>query len=207
MTYTQRSDEDCALLAQAGDNRAAEHLLSKWRRIAAYKSRTYFSPGTDQEDMIQEGLFGLTKAIRDFTPGHGCSFRTFADLCINRQMISAVKTLRGSLRPIPVGRVAGYSERDEEGDQLVRGHAVKALLDQVRTPEQLTFGRGMAQATLARVQGLCSKFEWECLQRFAAEQSYDEIAEHVKPGRNGSGPKSVDNALTRVRRKLKKLRP
>ena len=87
-----------------------------------------------------------------------------------------------------------------EGDQLVTGHAVRTLLDQVRTPEQLTFGRGMAQATLARVQGLCSQFEWECLQRFAADQSYDEIAEHVKPGRNGSGAKAVDNALCRVRR-------
>src|SRR3990167_3606324 len=94
-SYSRRPDERVVLLAQDGDGVAIDRLLQKYKSVVLFKSRSYFLHGADRDDMIQEGMIGLFKAIRDFRPDRDCSFSTFADVCITRQMITAVKSGSG----------------------------------------------------------------------------------------------------------------
>lgn len=182
--------------AQAGDGDAAEWLLAKFRKVVLFKCRSYFLRGTDRDDMIQEGMFGLFKAVRDFRPGRGASFRTFADLCIERQLMSVTKS---GWYPCHLAHLHAVFLADLPRDIL---HAASP------SAEEIAVGRADTRARLRLLEERLSPFELRVARAYGEGKSYIEIAmleEH--PGaeartRSSPGWKGVDNALCRIRRKI-----
>lgn len=191
-------DERVVFLGKNDDAEAIEHLLQKYKSVVLFKSRSYFLHGADRDDMIQEGMIGLFKAIRDFKSDRDCSFRTFADVCITRQMITAVKSGAGQ-RQLPLIYAASLSGSAQEdgGNERFETAADTDIVD----PEQVLIGRETIRELRALLRDNLSKFEWAVFVGFSEGKSYQEIADEQR-----SSPKSVDNALCRVRRKVHKFR-
>lgn len=191
-------DELVVSLGKSGDVAATEYLLRKYRSVVLYKSRNYFLHGADRDDMIQEGMVGLFKAIRDFRADRACSFRTFADVCITRQMITAVKSSTGQ-RQLPLTYASSLSpgSRDEGAMDRLDVPADADVVD----PEQLLIARETVRELRSVLRQNLSEFEWNVFVGFSQGKSYQEIADE-----QGSTPKSVDNALCRVRRKVQRFR-
>lgn len=186
-------DELYVRRAQAGDRRAMEYLLSKYRYVVLHKTRGYYMPSTEREDMIQEGMLGLYKAIRDFQPDRNCSFGTFASMCITRQMITAVKSVTSNNKQVLTRAAAVQQQLCEAGsDELFR--------DVTQTPEDTVLSATEVDDILDALRVRLSRYEWSVFRGFADGQSYQEIAQRI-----GSTAKSVDNALTRTRRKLEQI--
>ena len=197
-SYSRMPDERVVFLGKAGDAEAIEHLLQKYKSVVLFKSRSYFLHGADRDDMIQEGMIGLFKAIRDFRPDRDCSFRTFADVCITRQMITAVKSGGGQRQlPLIYATSLNASARDECGNERLDIAADSEIVD----PEQVLIARESIRELRALLRDNLSQFEWSVFVGFAEGKSYQEIADE-----QGSSPKSVDNALCRVRRKVQRFR-
>ena len=196
--FDERADEDIVVLAQQGNDSASEHLLNKYKNFVRSKARSYFLIGADHEDIVQEGMIGLFKAIRDFRPDRLSSFRAFAELCITRQIITAIKTATRQ-KHIPLNSYVSLNKPiyDEESDRTLLDVITEG---RVSNPEDLLIG----QEDLSRIEGkigeLLSDLEWEVLISYLDGRSYQEIA--VDLGRH---VKSIDNALQRVKRKLEKL--
>ena len=191
-------DEEIALLAQQGDDQASEHLLNKYKNFVRSKARSYFLIGADHEDIVQEGMIGLFKAVRDYRPERLSSFRAFAELCITRQIITAIKTATRQ-KHIPLNSYVSLNKPiyDEESDRTLLDVITEG---RVSNPEDLLIG----QEDLRRIEGkigeMLSDLEWEVLTSYLDGRSYQEIAEDL-----GRHVKSIDNALQRVKRKLEKL--
>jgi len=191
-------DEGIALLAQQGDDQASEHLLNKYKNFVRSKARSYFLIGADHEDIVQEGMIGLFKAVRDYRPERLSSFRAFAELCITRQIITAIKTATRQ-KHIPLNSYVSLNKPiyDEESDRTLLDVITEG---RVSNPEDLLIG----QEDLRRIEGkigeMLSDLEWEVLTSYLDGRSYQEIAEDL-----GRHVKSIDNALQRVKRKLEKL--
>ena len=198
LRFDEMGDEDVAALAQQGDDQACEHLLNKYKNFVRSKARSYFLIGADHEDIVQEGMIGLFKAIRDFRSERLSSFRAFAELCITRQIITAIKTATRQ-KHIPLNSYVSLNKPiyDEESDRTLLDVITEG---RVSNPEDLLIG----QEDLTRIEGkigeLLSDLEWEVLISYLDGRSYQEIA--VDLGRH---VKSIDNALQRVKRKLEKL--
>ena len=190
------TDVELVVLFQAGDVQALNLLLERYRRFARAKARGYFLAGADSDDIEQEGMIGLYKAARDFRPDRHLSFRAFADLCVTRQMITAIKTAtRQKHRPLNqyVSLCsAGSSDEPEDWalEELLDDHHAPDPADEVVMAERLDD----MQAALAR---MLSGLEVQVLALFLEGWSYQEISCHV-----GRPVKSVDNALQRIKRKL-----
>lgn len=190
------SDDELAARFQEGDADAVRVLLGRYRRFARSKARDYFLVGADVDDIEQEGLIGLYKAARDFRPDRQASFRAFAEVCVTRQVITAVKTAtRRKHQPlnryvsISVGRAS-----DERGERFV-----EELLETHASadPAEELVGREQVDLTRRALSELLSRLEVEVLRLYIEGQSYQEIGEHL-----GRHAKSIDNALQRIKRKL-----
>lgn len=190
-------DEDVIKDAKAGDAVALEFLINKYKSFVRAKARTYFLIGADREDIIQEGLIGLYKAIRDFRGDKLSSFRAFAELCITRQIITAIKTATRQ-KHIPLNSYVSLNKPifDEESD--------RTLLDviseeNISDPEEMIINREEFNGIEVKMGEILSGLEWEVLSLYLQGKSYQEVAvdldRHVK---------SIDNALQRVKRKLEK---
>jgi RNA polymerase sporulation-specific sigma factor len=196
---TTLTDEDLVLAWQGGDGAALEVLLRRYRRLARAKAHTYFLVGADAEDVEQESLIGLYKAARDFQPDRQVSFRAFAELCMTRQVISAIKTAtRNKHRPlnqyvsISAGRGPTGSDGNEERsfDDILDDHRVLDPADEVVSHERIAAIRRSMTESL-------SGLEVDVLRLYVAGKSYDEIGRQL-----GRRSKSIDNALQRIKRKL-----
>lgn len=194
----QLTDEEIAVLAQQGDNDATEWLLNKYKNFVRSKARSYFLVGADHEDIVQEGMIGLFKAFRDFKPDKLSSFRAFAELCITRQIITAIKTATRQ-KHIPLNSYVSLNKPiyDEESD--------RTLLDVITerratNPEDLLIGQEELNSIEGKIGEVLSDLEWEVLTSYLEGKSYQEIAEEL-----GRHVKSIDNALQRVKRKLEHL--
>jgi RNA polymerase sporulation-specific sigma factor len=196
-TYGAMMDEEVIEGAKSGDNKALEYLINKYKSFVRAKARTYFLIGADREDIIQEGMIGLYKAIRDFREDKLSSFRAFAELCITRQIITAIKTATRQ-KHIPLNSYVSLNKPifDEESD--------RTLLDilseeSITDPEEMIINREEFCGIEEKMGEILSGLEWEVLSLYLQGKSYQEIAEdldrHVK---------SIDNALQRVKRKLEK---
>jgi len=185
-------------LARSGDDRAQEYLIKKYKNFVRSKARSYFLIGADKEDIIQEGMIGLFKAIRDFRQDKISSFRAFAELCITRQIITAIKTATRQ-KHIPLNSYISLNKPiyDEESE--------RTLLDvitgsKVSDPEELLISREEVDSIESKIGEVLSDLEWQVLTYYLQGKSYQEIAKdldrHVK---------SIDNALQRVKRKLEKF--
>lgn len=191
------TDEGLVERARGGDDRAIDILLTRYRHYARAKSRTYFLVGADKEDIVQEGMIGLYKAIRDFDPVHNAAFRAFAELCITRQIITAIK-MATRQKHIPLNsyvslsRPATSSAADdtrEFGDSLVSA----TTLD----PAELVVSAEEVEGIRSTMGEALSDLEIEVLRLYMEGKSYQQIADML-----GRHVKSIDNALQRIKHKL-----
>lgn len=188
-------DEDIVELAQASDADALEYLLNKYKNFVRTKARSYFLIGADHEDIVQEGMIGLYKAIRDYRRDKLKSFRAFAELCITRQIITAIKTATRQ-KHIPLNNYVSLNRPlyDEDSD--------RTLLDLISedaptNPEEMMIDREDLVVIEGRIGEMLSDLEKEVLINYMEGKSYVEISEAM-----GRHVKSIDNALQRIKRKL-----
>jgi RNA polymerase sporulation-specific sigma factor len=197
---TEGDDGDAALLlaARAGDETALSTLLTRYRAFARAKARSYFLVGADREDVVQEGMIGLYKAIRDFDPAQQTSFRGFADVCVTRQILTAVKSAtrhkHGPLNDyVSLERPVGEQEADAGERPLSDVLAVRSVSD----PADLVISAERVRALQAHVDEALSDLETEVLRLYVEGRSYQEIAETLQ-----RHVKAIDNALQRIKKKL-----
>jgi RNA polymerase sporulation-specific sigma factor len=192
-SLTGLSDEEVLFLARGGNRLAVEHLLSRYRGLVEGKARSYFVSGADHEDVVQEGMIGLYKAIRDYQSERLVRFRAFAEVCVTRQIISAVKSaLRQKHLPlnqyVPLNRPAG-----DEDALLVDILPANAMEE----PEAVVLNRRLTDY-LERYAGTeLSELENYVLRCRLEGKSYQQVAAELK-----CGAKSVDNALQRAKKKI-----
>jgi RNA polymerase sporulation-specific sigma factor len=184
-------------MARDGDDASLEYLLLKYRHFVRAKARSYFLIGADREDIIQEGMIGLFKAIRDFRGDKLSSFRAFAELCITRQIITAIKTATRQ-KHIPLNSYVSLNKPiyDEESD--------RTLLDiisgaRVTDPEELIINQEDFDDIEDKMSKILSPLEWAVLTSYLDGKSYQEIAAELR-----RHVKSIDNALQRVKRKMER---
>lgn len=196
-SYENMLDEEIVLSAREGNITSLEYIINKYKNFVRAKARSYFLIGADKEDIVQEGMIGLYKAIRDFRNDKLSSFRAFAELCITRQIITAIKTATRQ-KHIPLNSYVSLNKPiyDEESD--------RTLLDiltatKITDPEELIISREELVSIESKIGEILSDLELEVLMSYLQGKSYQEIAcdldRHVK---------SIDNALQRVKRKLEK---
>lgn len=195
--FEELGDEEIVSYAREGDDVALEYLIHKYKNFVRSKARSYFLIGADREDIIQEGMIGLYKAIRDFRADKLASFRAFAELCITRQIITAIKTATRQ-KHIPLNSYVSLNKPiyDEESD--------RTLMDiipgmKVSDPEELVISREEFVDIERKMSEFLSDLEWKVLMYYLEGKSYQEIAEHLS-----RHVKSIDNALQRVKRKLER---
>jgi len=195
--YEQMKDNELVLLAQSGDDMAMEELMGKYKNFVKGKSRTYFLIGADRDDIIQEGMLGLFKAIRDFKPDKQASFHSFAEICVTRQMITAVKTATRQ-KHTPLNNYISLNKpvyEDETERTLIDHLSMRHNSD----PEVILIDNENYAFTNEKIKGMLSKFEYEVLEKYINGQSYNEIAIIMD-----KSPKSIDNALQRIKKKVLK---
>ena len=191
--YRELTDEEVALRAKRGSMTAAEHLLGKYRGLVEGKARSYFLMGADHEDIVQEGMIGLFKAIRDFRTDKQSRFRAFAELCVTRQIITAVKTATRQ-KHLPLNRYISLHRNVEEDSD---GTLIDILPDAcVVDPEKVVVDSHV-QECLSSIQGEMSRLESRVLRYYMQGMSYREMASLL-----ACRTKSVDNALQRAKRKI-----
>lgn len=198
INYEDLTDEAVAELARNYDGDALEFLLNKYKNFVRAKARSYFLIGADREDIVQEGMIGLYKAIRDFRPSKMTSFRAFAELCITRQIITAIKTAtRQKHRPLNSYVSLNKPAYDEESDRML----IDVLSSvKVSNPEDIIIGQEDYSTIESKMGKMLSPLEMQVLRKYIEGKSYFEVAEEL-----GRSVKSVDNALQRVKNKLEKL--
>lgn len=191
------NEAEMVALAKAGDSRAQEHLIKKYKNFVRGKARSYFLIGADREDIIQEGMIGLFKAIRDYQPDKIASFKAFAELCITRQMITAIKTATRQ-KHIPLNSYISLNKPmyDDESERTL----LDIVTGKVSTnPEELVISKEEFDSMEAKIGEVLSDLELQVLTYYLDGKSYQEIAENLD-----RHVKSIDNALQRVKRKLEK---
>ncbi len=196
--FENMTDEEIVADAKENDNTVAlDYLINKYRNFVRAKARSYFLIGADREDIIQEGMIGLYKAIRDFRNDKLSSFRAFAELCVTRQIITAIKTATRQ-KHIPLNSYVSLNKPiyDEDSD--------RTLLDvlsgsKISDPEELVISREEFIDIEAKMGQILSDLEWKVLMSYLDGKSYQEIAVELE-----RHVKSIDNALQRVKRKLER---
>jgi len=190
-------DEELIELVHAGESEALEYLIKKYRNFVRAKARSYFLIGADKEDIVQEGMIGLYKAIRDYKEDKLTSFKAFAELCITRQIITAIKTATRQ-KHIPLNSYVSLDKPlyDEESDRTLMDVISGAkILD----PEELLINREKFTSIEGKMTELLSDLERSVLALYLDGQTYQEISEELN-----RHVKSIDNALQRVKRKLER---
>ena len=196
--YGSLSDEELVTLAKQFDSAASDELYHRYKNIVRGKARPYFLAGADRDDLIQEGMIGLFKAIRDYNCDKNDTFRPFAEICIVRQILTAIKQAT-RFKHLPLNKYESlYSAvYDEDSDkQLMDVVGVSASLD----PEELYIKQELSRSIEDAVNRSLTQLERAVLEGFLDGRSYSEIASEL-----GHSVKSVDNALQRIRKKLEKI--
>ncbi|MBT3318189.1 MAG: RNA polymerase sporulation sigma factor SigH [Clostridia bacterium] len=196
--FDELPDEQIAELARDNDSDAQDYLLTKYKNFVRAKARSYFLIGADREDIVQEGMIGLYKAIRDFRASKLTSFRAFAELCITRQIITAIKTAtRQKHRPLNSYVSLNKPVYDEESDRML----IDVLSSgKISNPEDIFIGKEDFSTIESKMGKMLSPLEMKVLQKYIEGKSYLEVAKELN-----RSVKSVDNALQRVKNKLEKL--
>ncbi|MBU9737628.1 RNA polymerase sporulation sigma factor SigH [Diplocloster agilis] len=195
-TYGDYSDEELIRMLRNGNVEITDFIMEKYKNLVRKKARAMYLIGGDNDDLIQEGMIGLFKAIRDYREEREASFFHFADLCIGRQIYSAVEMSRRK-KHLPLNTYVSLYEDASEGgeDGLTLVEALQSISD--KNPEELLIDQESAVSLEKRIDQSLSDFEKEVLDRYLAGNNYAEIAAALE-----KTPKSVDNALQRVKNKL-----
>ncbi|MDM5250893.1 MULTISPECIES: RNA polymerase sporulation sigma factor SigH [unclassified Lysinibacillus] len=195
--FERFNDEELIEMVHQGNTDALDYLITKYRLLVRAKARSYFLIGADKEDIVQEGMIGLYKAIRDFKGDKLASFRAFAELCITRQIITAIKTATRQ-KHIPLNSYVSLDKPifDEESDRTLMDVLTGAIMDD---PEELMIHREEYGYLEEKMSEILSELELQVLALYLDGRSYHEIS--AKLNRH---VKSIDNALQRVKRKLER---
>jgi RNA polymerase sporulation-specific sigma factor len=196
LDLTDLSDEGLVARYREGDVVALETLLNKYRNFTRMKARSYFLIGADKDDIVQEGMIGLYKAIRDFNADRLTSFRAFAEICITRQIITAIKTATRQ-KHIPLNSYVSLSKPLAADDDQDRSLADVLHTAHVTDPAELLISSEEMRSIKMCFNEILSDFEADVLHLYVEGKSYQEISEHL-----GRHVKSVDNALQRIKRKV-----
>ena len=188
--YDTCTDEELIARLRAGEREITDYLIDKYKSLVRTRARALYLVGGDHEDLIQEGMIGLFKAIRDYDIGRDASFATFAGLCIDRQMYSAVASSQRQKHQ-PLNSFVSLSEPVSE--QELR------LVDE-ETPEEIMISRENVIGMHERIKERLSKFEYQVLELYLKGYDYTQIAEKL-----GKQPKAIDNALQRIRSKVREV--
>lgn len=194
-SYALLTDEELAVMAQSGDVGATEYILDKYKGLVKARAHAYFLIGADHEDIIQEGMIGLYKAIRDFREDKQSSFSAFADLCATRQIVTAIKSAT-RLKHTPLNNYISLNKpiyEDESEKTLIDLLAETIVSD----PEQIVINDESFKHISDEIFKCLSKFEKSVLRLYLDGKSYHEISSVL-----GRTSKSIDNALQRIKRKL-----
>ena len=196
-SFENKIDEEVVIEAKNGNVRAQEYLITKYENFVKSKAKSYFLIGADKEDIYQEGMIGLYKAIRDFRANKLSSFKAFAELCVTRQIITAIKTATRQ-KHIPLNTYISLNKPiyDEESDRTLLDILSEA---KVADPEELMISKEELNHIELEIGEVLSKLEMEVLMSYLDGKSYQEIACDLD-----RHAKSIDNALQRVKRKLDK---
>ncbi|MBR2704592.1 MAG: RNA polymerase sporulation sigma factor SigH [Clostridia bacterium] len=198
INYTNESDEDLIRKVNAGDNEALEYLINKYKEIVNMKVSRYFIVGAEKEDIIQEGLIGLYKAIKNFDAEKQNSFKSFANLCVERQLITAIKSSNRQ-KHMPLNsylslNMNAYDDTDDDTSiyEVFDANMIEDPLDTITKKEYYENVESIIEKSL-------SPFERQVLNELVKGHSYTVIAEKLD-----SPVKSVDNAIQRIRKKTSK---
>lgn len=192
--YETLDDEKIVELAQKGDKLATEYILSKYKDLVEVRSMPYFVAGGERDDLVQEGLIGLYKAIKSYSKERKANFKTFAEICVVRQMISAVKTSTRK-KNSPLNHYVSIHIPEDEMDTI----SSKLVDIKNDDPENMLIERESAQGMQSKINSVLSNFESQVLNYYLSGISYKEIS--VKTGKSY---KAVDNALCRIKKKIEK---
>ena len=194
---SQQDEYDIVLKASKGDKIALEYIIKKYKNFVKAKAKSYFLIGADKEDIIQEGMIGLYKAVRDFDASKTNSFKGFADICITRQIITAIKTAKRQ-KHIPLNSYISLNKPvyDEESERTLLDIIATSI---VTDPEELIISKEELKHIESKMNELLSDLELQVVEYYLNGKSYQYIADKLK-----RDVKSIDNALQRVKRKLEK---
>lgn len=192
--YQDLSDEQLIEELRSGDDNIMDYILNKYKPLVLGKANAMYLIGGDTDDLIQEGMIGLFKAIRDYQSDKESSFFHFAELCINRQLYSAVEASNRK-KHVPLNTyVSFYSQSGEEGKSLAETLSTNAI----DNPEQLIISQESVRLFWEEVKGRLSTMECEVLDEYLSGLNYKQIAEKM-----GKSPKTIDNALSRIKNKIR----
>lgn len=196
MDYTNYTDEDLILLIRKGDQDATEYLLKKYAPLVKKSIRTLYLIGADTEDLSQEGMIGLFKSIQNYESGRDASFYTYSKVCIDRQIYSAIKTSNRKKHSPLNSYISFYASAGDTGTDLLDN--LEAGNDS--NPEHIILDRESTSLFQERLESVLSRLEKEVLHQYLAGCSYSDIAASLN-----RPVKSVDNAIQRIREKVKKI--
>lgn len=198
--YSQFSDEELIDRLRGGDSRITDYIMDKYKNLVRSKAKSMYILGGDNEDLIQEGMIGLFKAIRDYDCGRDASFYTFADLCISRQMYTAVQASHRQKHWPLNTYVSLYGSNNNQGDSEEMELAEALSPDKDQNPETLFIDRERVEYLEGQIDKELSSFEKQVLDLYLTGMSYSQIARVL-----GREEKSTDNALQRLKSKIKKM--
>lgn len=198
--YDRMTDEQLISELRGGEQEIMDYIMDKYKSMVRKKARAMFLLGGENEDLIQEGMIGLIKAVRDYDSALGSSFASFAELCVSRQMYSAIEASKRK-KHLPLN---SYISLYEESDNHQDGNKMQLIdtiePEQENNPEALYFGREYTEAFVEKLKEMLSPFENHVLYLHLMGTDYKKIAEILE-----KSPKSVDNAIQRIRGKAEKM--
>lgn len=198
--YLEKTDEQLVEEIMAGNTDAMDFLMDKYKNLVRGKAKTLFLIGADKEDLIQEGMIGLYKAIRDFNPEKEASFRNFAELCISRQMYSAIKS-SNTKKNQPLNNYVSFDTMvTQDGVDGPVENMLGVEAEKISNPEQMVIDKESASVLEYTLVGQLSKMEREVLFYYLRDYNYNQIATALS-----KEPKAVDNALQRIKKKLTQI--
>lgn len=200
MMYENISDEELIVRLRQGETQITDYIMEKYKHLVRKKAKSMYILGGDNDDLIQEGMIGLFKAIHDYDIGRDASFFTFADLCVSRQMYNAVQAARREKHAPLNSYVSLYAEMSEGDNDDNRVKLINALASEVETnPEELFIDKENVAALESIIDKELSSFEKQVLDLYLTGMSYSQIAKVL-----ARDEKSTDNALQRLKAKIKK---
>lgn len=198
--YGLYSDEELILRLRDGEAAITDYIMEKYKNLVRSKAKSMFILGADSDDLIQEGMIGLFKAIRDYDSGRDASFATFADLCVSRQMYTAVQASRRQKHTPLNSYISLYGSSKESGENE-ESELINSLVSRVEiNPEDLLIDRENVENLAKRIEKELSPFENQVLDLYLTGMSYSQIAKVL-----GKDEKSTDNALSRIKGKVKRI--
>lgn len=195
--FAQISDEELIVRLRDGEERITDYIMDKYKNLVRSKAGSMYILGGDRDDLIQEGMIGLFKAIRDYDSGRDASFFTFAELCISRQMYSAVQAA-GRMKHIPLNSYISLYQTGEHGEE--EKNILDILVDNGLNPEDLVIDKENVESLEKQIDKELSGFEKQVLELYMTGMSYSQIAKVL-----GRDDKSTDNALQRLKAKIRRM--